>query len=172
MLIEVAMKLTPEKLTAFCAALAETGNVTRSCAAVGISRTIAYEWRDLYPAFSERWDKALRIGVVGKEDEAKRRAFEGVEEPLTHQGQFTYLYERDEKGQIIFDEEIIEREVVTKAGKSIETEVLRTPRMLMGDDGQPKLATVRKYSDTLTIFLLKAHDPKYRDSSKLEMSGS
>lgn len=33
--------------------------------------------------------------------------------------------------------------------------------------------TVRKYSDTLAIFLLKAHDPdKYRENSKVELSGN
>lgn len=31
---------------------------------------------------------------------------------------------------------------------------------------------IREYSDTLTIFLLKAHDPeKFRDNHKLELSG-
>lgn len=33
--------------------------------------------------------------------------------------------------------------------------------------------TVREYSDTLTIFLLKAHRPdKFRETSKVELSGS
>jgi hypothetical protein len=31
--------------------------------------------------------------------------------------------------------------------------------------------SVRKYSDTLAMFLIKARDPSYRDSSKLELSG-
>ena len=31
---------------------------------------------------------------------------------------------------------------------------------------------VREYSDTLLIFLLKAHDPKYRDRQQVEHSGS
>lgn len=30
--------------------------------------------------------------------------------------------------------------------------------------------TVREYSDTLAIFLLKAHDPKYRDNSRVELA--
>jgi hypothetical protein len=33
--------------------------------------------------------------------------------------------------------------------------------------------TVRKYSDTLAIFLLKAHAPdKYRESSRMELTGA
>jgi hypothetical protein len=118
-----SMKLTPEKLTAFCAALAETCNVGKACAAVGISRMTAYTWRNEMPDFAEAWERAMKAGLLGLEDEAHRRAFEGVDEPVFYKG--------DECG------------------------------------------TVRKYSDTLTIFLLKAHDPdKYRENSKVELSGS
>lgn len=117
------MKLTPEKLTAFCAALAETGIVGRACAAVDISRQTAYQWREKEPEFAEAWDKALRIGVSALEDEAHRRGFEGTLEPVFHHG---------------------------------------------GECG-----AVRKYSDTLAIFLLKAHNPeKYRDNSRVELAGS
>lgn len=158
------MKLTPEKLTAFCAALSETCNVTRACKAVGISRMTAYEWREEDEVFAARWDRALKAGVLGLEDEAHRRGFEGTEEPLTHQGQFTYLYERDAEGQVVFDEwEEGEGENVVKH---------RRPRLLLDDEGNPRVATVRKYSDTLAIFLLKAHNPdKYRENSKVELSG-
>lgn len=166
------MKLTPEKLTAFCAALAETCNVTRACSAVGVSRYTAYLWRKNDPDFADRWDEAVAAAVLGLEDEAHRRAFEGSAEPLVHQGQFSYEYERDERGRVVFDEEIIEREVVTKAGKSVELEVVRTPRLALDGEGKPRVSTVRKYSDTLAIFLLKAHNPdKYRENSKVELSG-
>lgn len=117
------MKLTPEKLTAFCAALAETGIVKRACDAIGVSRQTAYNWREDIPEFATAWDKAMRIGVSALEDEAHRRGFEGVDEPVFHQG------------------------------------------MACG--------SVRKYSDTLAIFLLKAHAPeKYRERTSVEMSGS
>ncbi len=116
------MKLTPERLAAFCAALAETGIVARACKAVDISRVTAYEWRNEIPEFAEAWDKALKVGISALEDEAHRRAFEGCEEPVFYKG--------DECG------------------------------------------SVRKYSDTLAIFLLKAHNPdKYRENSKVELSG-
>lgn len=151
------MKLTPEKLTAFCAALAETCNVGRACAAVGISRYTAYLWRKEIPEFAERWEEAMRAGLLALEDEAHRRAFEGVEDPLTHQGQFTYLYrvKRDENGAPVLDAQ----------GNEVQEPVL-------DEQGNHKVAAVRKYSDTLAIFLLKAHDPeKYRENSKLELSG-
>lgn len=152
------MKLTPEKLTAFCAALAETCNVGRACAAVGISRWTAYQWRKAMPDFEAAWDDAMKAGVLALEDEAHRRAFEGIEDPLTHQGNFTYLYReaKDEDGEPILDE---------RTGQ---------PKMepVLDENGQHKVAAVRKYSDTLAIFLLKAHDPdKYRENSKVELNG-
>lgn len=134
---------TPERAIAFCAALAETANIGRACRAIGMGRTTAYEWRESDPDFAAMWDKAMRVGVTALEDEAKRRAFEGIDKPLTHKGQFTYL--RDpETGDVVRD-----------------------------DEGAPRVATVKEYSDTLAIVLLKAHDPeRYRDNSKVEMAGS
>lgn len=152
------MKLTPEKLTAFCAALAETCNVGKACAAVGISRQTAYEWREGDREFAARWDQAKKVGVTALEDEAHRRAFDGVAEPVVHKGEFSYEWEaaRDEMGDVIREED----------GR---------PRMVpaLDADGKPRLKTIQRYSDTLAIFLLKAHDPdKYRENSKVELAGS
>jgi len=152
------MKLTPEKLTAFCAALAETCNVGKACAAVGISRMTAYTWRKEMPDFAKAWEEAMKAGVLALEDEAHRRAFEGVDDPLTHQGQFTYLYRDkvDADGEPVYDARgVREREPV------------------LDERGEHKIAAVRKYSDTLAIFLLKAHDPaKYRDNTRMELTGA
>lgn len=144
------MKLTPEKLTAFCAALAETCQVGKAAAAVGISRMTAYQWRKDDPEFAERWDDAMKAGLLTLEDEMHRRAIEGVAEPVLHQGQPTYLTEHytDQDGQ-------------------------PAVRHKRDADGQPIPMTIRKCSDTLAIFLAKAHAPdKYRENSKIEMSGS
>ena len=117
------MKLTPEKLTAFCAALSETCNVGKACAAVGIARQTAYEWRREIPEFEEAWDKALKVGFSVLEDEMHRRAIEGNQEPVFHLGK--------------------------------------------------QVGAVSKYSDTLAIFLAKAHNPeRYRENSRLELAGS
>lgn len=117
------MKLTPERLSAFLAALSETCNVGRACRAVDISRYTAYKWRKSDQEFAEAWDEAMRVGVIALEDEAHRRAMEGTEEPVFHSGQ--------------------------------------------------QCGTIRKYSDTLAIFLLKAHNPtKYRDNQRLELTGA
>lgn len=114
---------TPEKAIAFLAVLSETCNVGKACEGAGIGRATAYEWREDDPDFAEAWDKALKIGVTALEDEAHRRGFDGVDEPVFHQGS--------------------------------------------------QCGTVRKYSDTLAIFLLKAHAPeKYRENSRMELTGA
>ncbi|SDH23427.1 helix-turn-helix domain-containing protein [Propionivibrio dicarboxylicus] len=116
-------KLTPERKVAFCAALvASGGNVSRACEAVNISRQTAYDWRDEDPAFAKEWDRAKSLGLDTLEDEAVRRAFEGVDKPIVHQG------------------------VITD--------------------------TVKDYSDTLMIFLLKGGKPeKYRERVDQNITG-
>jgi len=116
-------ELRAEKRVAFVAVLAECCQVGKACAAVGIGRTTAYRWREEDLDFADAWDAAMKIGVSALEDEAHRRAFDGVDEPVFYQG-----------GQV---------------------------------------DTVRKYSDTLAIFLLKAHNPtKYRENTRMELTGA
>lgn len=163
------MKLTPEKLSAFCAALAMTGIVKRACEAVEVSRQTAYGWRDDHPDFAEAWDRALRIGIGELEDEAHRRAFEGTDKPLVHQGQFTAVYERDSKGKIIYDDEVVEIEEKGEKKNIIN----KVARIQLDANGQPRIATMKEYSDTLAIFLLKAHDPeKYRERSSVDVGNT
>src|ERR1700690_912102 len=113
---------------AFLAALAQTGgNILRAAQVVGMSRDLHYEWLagdEKYPA---RFAAAWDRAVDALEAEAARRAFEGVVEPVFHAGRRALDLLVDENGQI-----------------------KRKP------DGTPEAtpAGVRKYSDTLLIFLL------------------
>ena len=112
----------PEKRAKFLQELAETCNVGESCSRVGIGRQTAYDWRDADPSFKADWDAALERGAIVLEDEAKRRAVQGVEEPVFHRGEI--------------------------CGK------------------------VRKYSDTLLIFLMKGAMPdKYKERQATEVTG-
>lgn len=77
---------TPEKEAEFLAVLADTCNVSKACAHAGIGRVTVYEWRDADPDFAARWDQAKRIGADILEEEALRRAVEGVQEPVYYQG--------------------------------------------------------------------------------------
>ena len=106
----------------FLLALAESGNVSRAAAKAKLSRTQLYNKRMADPDFARVWDEAETLGVSALEDEARRRAYAGVLEPVFHKG--------------------------------------------------VKVGTVRKFSDTLLIVLLKAHLPeKYRENIKMDVSG-
>lgn len=88
----------------------------QACKAAGIrSRKTAYRHRERYPVFARRWDDAIEDSNDLLETEARRRAHDGVDDPV---------YYKDER-----------------------------------------IDVVKKYSDTLLMFLMKANRPeKYRDN--------
>ena len=110
----------------FIETLAFTANVSLACKKVGVSRKVAYSWKNKDSAkgrdFRRRWDEAIETAVDVLEGEARRRALTGVREPVFYKGE--------------------------------------------------EIAEVSKYSDTLLIFLLKAHRPDtYRETKRLEHTG-
>ena len=110
----------------FIETLERTANVSLSCKNVGISRKVAYSWKNKDSAkgrdFRRRWDAAIETAVDVLEAEARRRALKGVEKGVYHKGK--------------------------------------------------EVAVERNYSDTLLIFLLKAHRPEtYRETKRLEHTG-
>lgn len=112
--------LTPKKRAAFIEVLRAAANVTAAAKAIGMSREAVYKLRHRDAAWADAWDNAIEEAVDTLEQEARRRAFHGVEEPVHYQG--------------------------------------------------ARVDTVLRYSDTLMIFLLKAHRPeKYRE--RFEHSG-
>lgn len=58
----------------FLTELAKTGNVTGSCRIAGISKTIAYQYRNDTPAFAEQWKQAIDIAIDALEAAAFKRA--------------------------------------------------------------------------------------------------
>jgi hypothetical protein len=51
-----------------------------------VGRTTAYAHQKADVAFAEQWEHALEQGADVLEREARRRAVEGVQEPVFHQG--------------------------------------------------------------------------------------
>lgn len=118
-------KLTAKKRASFLEALATCGVVTKAAEAVGYTRQFMYELRAKDDAFAQAWDDALEQAADRLEAEARRRAEEGVLEPVVSMG-----------------------------------------KVVRNDDGTPMM--VRKYSDSLTQFLLKGMRPeKYRENLKV-----
>ena len=60
--------------------------MTAAIAVAGSSRTRVYELRKADPAFATAWDEAEEAAVDRLEDEARRRAVEGIPEPLVSAG--------------------------------------------------------------------------------------
>ena len=58
--------------------LAKTANVTASAELAAHSRTDAYDARNADPAFSAAWDAAIEKSVDALEQEARRRAHDGL----------------------------------------------------------------------------------------------
>jgi hypothetical protein len=67
--------------------LIATCNVSEAASAAKTGRTTVYEWRETDPVFAAAWDAALEEAVDALEAEVRRRAVEGVEEPIYYQGQ-------------------------------------------------------------------------------------
>jgi hypothetical protein len=109
-----AIRWTSRRRAKFIKELAKTGNVSAAARAAGVSRSHAYALRASESGLSSEWADALEAAVDTLEEEARRRAIDGIDSPHFHQGQVT--------------------------------------------------GTVKKYSDSLLMFLLKAHRPeRYRE---------
>lgn len=131
------------KRTAFLAAYAKSGNITAAAKSAKCHRDSHYEWLqdpDYERAFALAHAEACELLEV----EARRRAVTGVNEPVIYQGRQSYEAARNKDGTVKLD---------PNTGEAI-----------------PVPLTIRKYSDVLLIFLMKAAMPhKYRDNFKGEV---
>lgn len=96
------------------------GNISAACREIGMTnRTEVYRWQEHDDEFAAEFQQAEIEATETMEREAYRRAVEGTEEPIYHQGD--------------------------------------------------QVGSVRKYSDTLLIFMLKARNPsKYRERVQMQ----
>lgn len=63
----------------FIETIRQTASIAKACSAAAIDRTMAYEMKRTDPEFALRWESAYEDGTDALEDEAVRRAMEGVE---------------------------------------------------------------------------------------------
>ena len=78
---------TEQTRDAFLEMLTEEGSVVAACKRLGLHRPSMYAWRDDDKEFAEAWQAALGLGVDAIEDEAIRRAKEGVEHKVYYKGE-------------------------------------------------------------------------------------
>jgi hypothetical protein len=75
-------KRTHRARATFLATLAETCNVSESCRAAGIGRTLAYAWRDDDAEFAAAWEQAEQEAVDSLEKVAWDRAMDNSDRML------------------------------------------------------------------------------------------
>ena len=71
----------------FIEILREAGNVSKAAQEAGFSRQAFYAYRKKNPEFKKLWDEAIEQAIDKLEAEAWRRAKDGIEKPIVHQGQ-------------------------------------------------------------------------------------
>ena len=71
----------------FLDVLRKSGNVTAAACTAGIARQEVYRRRQRDQCFAQAWDDAVSEAVDALESELKRRAFDGVEQPVFYQGE-------------------------------------------------------------------------------------
>ncbi len=125
----------------FLDAYERTANILQASEQAEIDRTLVYYWQEHDEQFLFAFNIADKAANARIEAEIRRRAIEGVVEPIISQGQPVYEYEPD------LDEEGNQK--LDSKGKPIYK---RGPMMM-----------IRKYSDTLLIFYAKKRMPEYRE---------
>ena len=129
----------------FLAELRRTGNHSAAARAARIHRTVPYKARQDDPDFAAAYADALEEACDGLELEARRRAHDGVDEPVVYQGELMGCW-------VMADGTVVSKD---------------TPGATLVP------LTVKKYSEALLLALLKAHRPeRFRDNVKLEHSGT
>lgn len=78
---------TPSEWSVFLEELAKTGNVSQAAETAKISRLTIYHKYRRDPEFAKAMDEAKETGYERLEDEAYRRAHDGVLEPVFYQGE-------------------------------------------------------------------------------------
>jgi AcrR family transcriptional regulator len=79
-------RVSKAKQKQFLELVANAYSVTYAAAAVGVNRRTMYRLKDKDDEFAAAWDDAWEAGADVVSDEIRRRAIEGVEEPLVSGG--------------------------------------------------------------------------------------
>jgi hypothetical protein len=128
--------MTPAQQNKFLTALAGGSTTSEAATAAGLGSSSFYALRKRDADFAEAWRLALEDSTDVLEKEARRRAVDGVQEPVIYQGAQTPVWEYDENGQPVLGTD-------------------ERPVQARNADGSLKYLTITKYSDSLLSLLLK-----------------
>lgn len=132
----------------FLLAYQRLGRIAPAAEAAGVSPGAVYRARKVDPDFAAAFDEAEEIVATTIEDELYRRAVEGVEEPIVHQGNFTPVFE------YFVDEEGVQQQ-----------------RIKLDENGNPVYLKRRVYSDALLVHLSKGRLRQRYGTDRAEISG-
>lgn len=139
----------------FLESLADTGIVTDACRVAGISTGHAYHCKRTDGDFRAAWEQAIEDSADTLEREARRRAVQGIEEPVVYQGQLTPVWLRDASGQIVEESYKLDKPIAVGGPGGVEITHGKRPVQALDPDGRPLWLTITKKSDALLALLLK-----------------
>jgi len=84
--LQYGLKATPENKEIVLAMLANGATYAAAAAAIGAHRRTIMKWPENDEEFAERWRDAVEEGIDKLEDEAIRRARDGVKRPVFYMG--------------------------------------------------------------------------------------
>lgn len=134
---------------AFLTHLRASGVLARACAAANVSYAVQAAARKTDADFAAAVADALEESYDALEAELLRRAVAGVEDPVVYQGTLTYL--RD-------------------AAAAADPDTGLHP-LLLDAEGNPRVLTVNKKSDSLLMFALKGRRKAY-STERTELTGA
>lgn len=151
-------------ISPFLEQLTATGNVSLSASSAGTTTSAVYALKRRDADFAAAWDQALEDAADTLEAEARRRAVQGVQEPVVYQGQLTPVWARHADGSVVMED----YEATDKEGNVTEH---RRPVQQLDEHGRPVWLTVTKYSDSLLALLLKGRR-KQVFAERTELTGA
>jgi hypothetical protein len=140
--------------------------MAESCRAVGISYANMMALKAKDADFEAACDEALEEAYDYLEAECRRRAFQGVEEPVVYQGNLTPVFERDANGELVYED--YDTGLRDDDGDPVMGRRMRQAR---DASGKPQWLTVRKYSDPMAMFLMKGYRRR-KFGDKQEITGA
>jgi len=95
-------RMTARKKKKFLTAIAETGNITEACRLAQTTRTTVYRHKAADPDFAAKWEEAEEAAADMLEKEAWRRAVDGVEKGVYHEGKLVDVQKHYSDTLLIF----------------------------------------------------------------------
>jgi len=136
---------TPARDDQFFNAIMEGYTVKKAAEMAGYGHSAVYHRKRKDEAFNERWLDTVAITVERLENEADRRALQGVDEPVFFRGEQCGVIRRYSDTLLIFRLKALaperyreRREVTGKDGGAIEANVNFTAKVLQEIDGKTR----------------------------------